>query len=431
MLRIIKDKLNSNMGKDVVWTFSLQIVIMVCLFGTNKIISNRLSIDDFGQYNVIKRSVQVLSSIMLAGVGIALPRYIPLYKNNTPPRKIKPLLSASLIYVLAISLIVLLSCIIFSDQLHSIIIGNDKNLELYYIALAYAFILTLAQFSYAYYRGIGNFKMYNGAQLIIQIVLVVPLIVLPILTTTKIFLYWGIITLTLIVFYLGKIIYENSLLSFNKKDYSATKSDLGTVVKYSSSRLIADFFLFSLSAFPLIYISNSVGLQYTAFFSVGITFVTMATPFFSFMGIILLPYVSKAIVRYELKETQVFIRKLAIIYYAAAIAVTIILYIFIQPLTTLFFTSSYIVASDVSRIMILSIIPQSIYLLYRNPIDAISVVPYNIVILGVCLASIVISFALSSTLTQFAFAYLAVSILQGLLSWLTWHKLSNNYFKKQ
>ena len=323
MLRIIKDKLNSNMGKDVVWTFSLQIVIMVCLFGTNKIISNRLSIDDFGQYNVIKRSVQVLSSIMLAGVGIALPRYIPLYKNNTPPRKIKPLLSASLIYVLAISLIVLLSCIIFSDQLHSIIIGNDKNLELYYIALAYAFILTLAQFSYAYYRGIGNFKMYNGAQLIIQIVLVVPLIVLPILTTTKIFLYWGIITLTLIVFYLGKIIYENSLLSFNKKDYSATKSDLGTVVKYSSSRLIADFFLFSLSAFPLIYISNSVGLQYTAFFSVGITFVTMATPFFSFMGIILLPYVSKAIVRYELKETQVFIRKLAIIYFATAILATI------------------------------------------------------------------------------------------------------------
>jgi O-antigen/teichoic acid export membrane protein len=273
--------------------------------------------------------------------------------------------------------------------------------------------------------------MYNGAQLIIQIVLVVPLIILPILTTTKIFIYWGIITLTLVVFYLGKVIYDNSLLSFTRKDYSATKSDLSTIVKYSSSRLVADFFLFSLSAFPLIYISNSEGLQHTAFFSVGITFITMATPIFSFMGIILLPYVSKAIVSNKLEDAQAFIRKLAIVYYATAIAATMILYVFIQPLTTLFFASSYIVASDVSRIMILSIIPQSIYLLYRNPIDAISVVPYNIVILGVCLASIVISFALSSTLTQFAFAYLAVSILQGLLSWLTWKKLSNNYLKKQ
>lgn len=431
MLKIIKDKLNSNMGKDVIWTFSLQIVIMVCLFGTNKIISNRLSIDDFGQYNVIKRSVQVLSSIMLAGVGIALPRYIPQYKNYTPPRKIKPLLSASLIYVLTISFIVLLSCIIFSDQLHSIIIGKGNNLKLYHIALAYAFILALAQFSYAYYRGIGNFKIYNGAQLIIQIVLVIPLIILPILTTTKVFIYWGIITLTFVAFYLGKIIYDNSLLSFTRKDFSATKSDFFTIVKYSSSRLVADFFLFSLSAFPLIYISNSEGLQHTAFFSVGITFVTMATPFFSFMGIILLPYVSKAIVSNKLEEAQVFIKKLEIIYYATAIAATIILFIFIQPLTTLFFASSYIVASDVSRIMILSIIPQSIYLLYRNPIDAISVVPYNIIILGVSLASIVISFALSSTLTQFAYAYLAVSMLQGILSWLTWKILSSNYLKKQ
>ena len=431
MLRIIKDKLNSNMGKDVIWTFSLQIVIMVCLFGTNKIISNRLSIDDFGQYNVIKRSVQVLSSIMLAGVGIALPRYIPLYKNNTPPRKIKPLLSASLIYVLAISLIVLLSCIIFSDQLHSIIIGKDNNLKLYHIALAYAFILALAQFLYAYYRGIGNFKIYNGVQLIIQIALVVPLIILPILTITKVFFYWGIITLTLVVIYLGKIIYDNSLLSFTRKELSATKSDLGTIVKYSSSRLVADFFLFSLSAFPLIYISNFGGLQHTAFFSVGITFITMTTPIFSFMGIILLPYVSKAIVSEKLEDAQVFIRKLAIIYFATAIVATIILSIFIQPLTTLFFASSYISASDGSRIMILSIIPQSIYLLYRNPIDAISVVPYNIVILGVCLASIVISFALSSTLTQFAFAYLAVSMLQGILSWLTWKILSSNYLKRR
>lgn len=84
MLKVIKDKLSSGMGRDVVWTFSIQILIMLCSFAINKLLANRLSIDDFGQYNVIKRSVQVLSFVMLAGVGIALPRYIPLYRNDDP-----------------------------------------------------------------------------------------------------------------------------------------------------------------------------------------------------------------------------------------------------------------------------------------------------------------------------------------------------------
>ena len=70
--------------------------------------------------------------------------------------------------------------------------------------------------------------------------------------------------------------------------------------------------------------------------------------------------------------------------------------------------------------MILAILPQTIYLLYRNPIDAVSVIPYNTIILGICLVVMVVSFSLSTSLTQFAWAFLAVSALQGLLSWLTW-----------
>ena len=71
--------------------------------------------------------------------------------------------------------------------------------------------------------------------------------------------------------------------------------------------------------------------------------------------------------------------------------------------------------------MILSILPQAVYMLYRNTIDAVSVIPYNAIILGVCILAMAVSFTLSSTLTQFAWAYLGVSILQGLLSFFTWH----------
>lgn len=434
MLKVIKEKFSSGMGRDVVWTFSIQILIMLCSFAINKLLANRLSIDDFGQYNVIKRSVQVLSFVMLAGVGIALPRYIPLYRNSTPPRRIAPLLTASMIYITGVSLVVFLICILFSAQMQDVVIGQGGNMNLLLVALAYAFILALAQYVFAYYRGISHFKWFNGSQLAMQLAIILPLVLLPVLTVSNVFTSWLIITILLVVFLFIREVrnkwkeVKEYLQPQNKSlisRLSPLTSHLKTIIRYSSGRLVADFFQFSLSAFPLIYISNTQGLQMTAYFSVGIFFVTMVTPIFSFMGIILLPYVSQSIVRHEMAAANRLVSRLALTYVGASLLFMGFFYLFTKFLTTLLFTSDYLVATDLTRIMILSILPQAVYMLYRNTIDAVSVIPYNAIILGICILAMIVSFSLSTTLTQFAWAYLGVSVLQGLLSWFTWRSVKN------
>ncbi len=417
MLKVIKEKLNSGMGKDIVWTFSLQILIMLCSFAINKLLANRLSIDDFGQYNVIKRSVQVLSFVMLAGVGIALPRYIPLYRNSTPPRRIASLLSASFIYIIGVSFLVVLVCLLFSTQMQDIIIGQRNNQTLLIIALGYAFILALAQYVFAYYRGIGHFKWYNGTQLAMQLLIIVPLVLLPILTVSHVFSSWLIITILLVAYLMGRELWGKHF------HFYVQFESLREIIKYASGRLVADFFQFSLAAFPLIYISNMQGLQTTAYFSVGIFFVTMITPLFSFMGIILLPYVSQAIAKDEMKSANRLIQRLLLIYIGGALFFIAVLYLFTDFLTILLFNSDYMVTSDLTRIMVLSILPQAVYILYRNTIDAASIIPYNAIILGISLITMVVSFTLSSSITHYAWAYLVVSTLQGLLACLVWRFL--------
>lgn len=417
MLRLIRNKFSSGIGKDVVWTFSLQIAIMLCSFIINKLLANRLSTDDFGQYNVIKRSVQVLSFVMLAGVGIALPRYIPLYKKGKEKRPISPLLIASFVYICGITITVCLICLAFSSDMQRLILGESNNLQLLLIALAYAFSLAMAQFTFAYYRGIGDFKWYNGSQLGVQLAIIIPLIMLPVLTTNNVFVSWLIITASMVCYYLGRVLWINGI----HHSLGNLREELKTILKYSSGRLVADFFLFSLAAFPLIYISNTLGLQQTAYYSVGITFVTMVTPLFSFMGIILLPYVAECIAKREMFAADRFINRLAMLYVASSLFITVILFIFISFFTSFFFSESYLITIKLSRIMLLSLLPQALYRLYRNPIDAISVIPYNSIILGVCLIIMIVLFCLSTTLTQLAWAYLAVSCLQGLLSWMVWH----------
>ena len=348
MLKMIKEKFNSGMGRDVIWTFSLQILIMLCSFAINK----------------------------------------------------------------------LLASLIFSSQMQEIVIGQSENMSLLLVALAYAFILAMAQYAFAYYRGIGHFKWFNGSQLAMQLAIIVPLVLLPVLTVSNVFVSWLIITFLLVVYYLGRELWQkrSQLFRFSFSPSRLTPHLL-TIVKCSSGRLVADFFQFSLAAFPLIYISNVMGLQDTAYFSIGITFVTMITPLFSFMGILLLPYVSKAIARNEMKSANRLIQHLLLIYVGSA------LFIFTEFMTTLLLSSDYVVTTDLTRIMALAILPQAAYMLYRNTIDAVSVIPYNAIILGICILAMVISFMLSTTLTQFAWAYFGVSLLQGLLSLITWHAI--------
>lgn len=419
MLKLIKEKLSSGMGRDVVWTFSIQLLIMLCSFAINKLLASRLSMEDFGQYNVIKRSVQVLSFVMLAGVGIALPRYIPLYRNSNPPRRIAPLMNASFIYIIGVSLVVFLVCMLFSKQMEDIIIGQSNNLQLLIVALTYAFTLAIAQYVFAYYRGIGDFKWYNGTQLAMQLLTIMPLILLPILTVGRVFTAWLFISIVLVAFLMGRELRGRWLSQFTFQSSLFT-----TLIKYSSGRLVADFFQFSLAAFPLIYISNIQGLQTTAYFSVGIFFVTMVTPIFSFMGIILLPYVSQALARSEMTTANRLVNRLAIIYIGASLLFISVIYVFTEPLTILLFSNDYVVTKSLTRIMILSILPQALYMLYRNTIDAVSIIPYNAFLLGVCLGVIVIGFMLSTSLTHYAWVYLAVSTLQGLLAWGAWTLLS-------
>ncbi len=407
------------MGRDVVWTFSIQLLIMLCSFAINKLLASRLSMEDFGQYNVIKRSVQVLSFVMLAGVGIALPRYIPLYRNSNPPRRIAPLMNASFIYIIGVSLVVFLVCMLFSKQMEDIIIGQSNNLQLLIVALTYAFTLAIAQYVFAYYRGIGDFKWYNGTQLAMQLLTIMPLILLPILTVGRVFTAWLFISIVLVAFLMGRELRGRWLSQFTFQSSLFT-----TLIKYSSGRLVADFFQFSLAAFPLIYISNIQGLQTTAYFSVGIFFVTMVTPIFSFMGIILLPYVSQALARSEMTTANRLVNRLAIIYIGASLLFISVIYVFTEPLTILLFSNDYVVTKSLTRIMILSILPQALYMLYRNTIDAVSIIPYNAFLLGVCLGVIVIGFMLSTSLTHYAWVYLAVSTLQGLLAWGAWTLLS-------
>ena len=187
MLKTMKDKLHSPMGRDVVWTFFVQILVILCGFIIIKILSNRLSVDDFGLFNVIKRSTGVLSFVILAGTGIAIPRYLPIFRNQNALFRCISFSQAALLIVLTMAIIVSMVCLCFPDFWSGILVGRQQW-SLLVLALLYSFSFSTASYLYAYLRGTDQFRQFNLSQAIIQLCCVLPLLLIPVLTVQKVFM---------------------------------------------------------------------------------------------------------------------------------------------------------------------------------------------------------------------------------------------------
>lgn len=419
----------SKFKKDAILTFSGQIVVMLCLFVINKIFSTYLSIDDFASYNIIRRSVMIISYVMLGGIGIALPRYIAIYKAQNSAEKIVTTIISSIIYVICNCIIVCLLIFIFKQFFGKEITGDDSFNHLI-IVVIFSISTTVGSFLIAYLRGNDDFIKYNVTCILAQIILLIPLIFITRLNIYDIYFCWALINFIFYGIIIARIV---------KRDYhsipvykwrSRFKSTIKEITTYSFPRLIGDLFLFFMPAFPLYYLNNYYSLTDVAYFSVGTSIVTMATPVFGVLGTILLPYIAKNIAQNNFYSTAIKVKKLMFYYMGCALIIVSVFYIFMPLLIKIFFSTKYLASIGIDRILILSIITEALYLLYRNPLDAVSRVPYNTIILGISLALLVISFYLAKDLKSLAIAYVVVSMFKGFCSYVVWACIVRN-LKKQ
>lgn len=417
--RMLLDKCKSQMAGDAIWTFSGQIAIMLCMLIINKILSNTYSIDEFGQYNIIRRSSSVLSFVMLGGIGIALPRYLPYYHQLNKFKTERNVILSSAIYILLISVIVLIGCALFRRQLTNIIIG-EENTQLYYIVLFYSVGVTMCTILYAYYRGKLRFKEFNLSQIAFQLLMLIPVILLFTKSIPVLYLIWACISLlvsSLVFFY---EIIKTKFILFKSIVVNEIRQTFKEIARYSIPRLLADFLLFSLNAYPLIYLGSNESLRMASFYSVGVTFITIVSPVFSVLGVILLPYVSKKMAGGKLGETNKTIKKLLLVYVVISFFAVFVLVSLMGYILPIFFSKEYLPAVSSSQILCLAIIPSAIYYLYRNPVDAASVFPYNTITLIFCAVTMIITFSVVDSLIGYSLAYLLVMIVKGSCTFLSW-----------
>lgn len=363
---MIKDK---QFVLDVLSTSFGQIVVVLVIFAQNKWLSIALESRGYLEYYLINQTGCVISFFTLFGLGIAIPRYIARARAVNDFAMEASYFFSAIIILIVTMCICIIPLIYMRNYLNNFVFeGRNETLLAFLLSVG----ICLCNFIYSYYRGTGNFVFSNAAQIIIGITCVCYLLFVNNVESVII----GI-SLIQIIFSGALIVYL--LFKYIRAKFSelSIKDRLIELLSYCLPRVPGEVFLFSYNIIPVALINNLYGSEVGIKYVIALGIVAATSPLFKFVGMVLLPYASKIITTDEkenLFKNVDWLLKASLIFTIISVAIINIVPKF---LILVLYSPIYYSASDVVRIISFCLIPHSVYLVLRNPLDGLSKKPYN------------------------------------------------------
>lgn len=413
-----KRVLNSQLGKDVFYVFIAQVVIMVSVFCINKIIGVFIGVAGFGLFSLIKRAGGALSAVQKGGITIALPRYMARFNKSTHKLIFhKNLLITSLFIVGGYTLFTVLLYTLFPDTFNQLLFQQDTLASSLILAtFIFSFGEVVSNLIYSFFQGMGNFKQYNIVRITGNLLCLI---------FSFIFRY-SVVTLV-IGSYTALAIFSTSVVLLELKKLEKTpierrllKRSITTMFSYGSTRMGHELISLLRDVLPLSIILYRFDMDAVGLYSAALSIPLTISPVFVFTGGIFLQRVSSLYKERKLHAIKKVMNRVLLLFIVIAVLGTLFLIALRQPLIHLFYSSAFDEAVEMSIFFSLSLVPRAVYLLYQNPLDAISAKPYNLIAV---ISSTIVLLALlffAATLTQCALAYLVSSIIMAIFSLIFW-----------
>lgn len=412
---------NNTFFKDIGITTIGQILLMIFAFAINKVVCIFLSVPDYAIYNIIRRGASVVTYVMLMAMGIAVPKYLSMAQMEGDKEKFVRYLIVSIEIVLVATAVVGVTLCIGKQHTIQILFPQDENdYSAYVLPLAfYSAGCAFTTYVYSYYRAIGAFVRYTLAQLGMQGFMLVSCFAIR-ENLIQLICVWAIVSCAYSAIAIGVIIKKNwcqAVLS-GKTEKKKIRKELLT---YGMPRVPGEFFLFAFNLVPTLLFTNKFGLVQSSYFSVAISLNSTITSLFGFVGIVLLPEVSKAIVSRNLQDMKKKINLLLLFYILLALAAITFVEVLPRFVIWVLYSTEYYEAIPMVRLLTIAVLPNALYLLYRNPLDAISSFPYNTICLAVSFVMMFVMMQLTESMLICEMIYIGSYVVLGVASFVMWN----------
>lgn len=363
---------DASLKKDYALTTIVQFAVLISGFLVYKLAAEFLGTDGFSGYALSRRTIALLQSALLMGLGVGIPRYIA-HGYSSKDKKNPDLYFISAIFILAP--VVFVFCILLNlfNETFSFLFFGSSNYSYLILSITCMIIGSIFHAScYSYFRGRLMMLRANILQFI-NIGVIPPAVFFlfgktlsSILTATGII--W--ITISLICFIFIPI-------RLGVWDYRKIIAYAKEILGYSIMRVPGDFALSALLSLPAILTAHIAGTKVGGYVAFGIVVFNMGGYFFAPISTILLPKASHMIARSDYEGLKYDLRRMLILAICLTALGVVILEVFTDQIIEIYLKKNYFETIMIVRVIAIGIVPYVVYILLRSIIDAGYAKPIN------------------------------------------------------
>jgi len=389
--------------KDFVFTFSTQIIVLVSGLIVFKLALLQFGNTGFSEFSMVKRNIAYLYTLLLLGLGVAIPRYIAKEIGSKSGEENNVFLAACIIlfYSLLTAGVLLFG---FQEQITALLFGSQSFSKFIFPLFVSLAGLSLHGLFYAYYRGKMVFKTANLIQLI-NIGILPPIAFLFAHNTEELFLYTGFLMSAVSTPLLIYIFFTEKFQSGRSTHFIAT------LFKYGAQRLPADFGLASLITLPAIFTAHTEGPLIAGYVAFSMSLLSLSGQAVAPVGLIMLPKISHLLGEKNFTQMRYYIQKLLLFALGISLFGTILYQSFADQLLYLYLGHVSDELISISKQIMWGALFYPFYVTMRSVVDAYYTRAYNTISILLALGIFLLLFTISHNV--FNSLVIALSILMG------------------
>jgi O-antigen/teichoic acid export membrane protein len=399
--------------KDLVLTYSAETIVMGCGFLAPGLVARSASLEDLGVYLLLRRVASSLLAPLSLGMAVALARSLPVRSANPSIQVRWSILGIGT--ATSFTGLVTLGFLGLRTTSARLLLGSAQ-LGVFALPLALLVLGNVVHaVLYGHYRGMMQMRLANALQALnLGIVPVAPLLRLRSMGLVAALNVTGLLMLVVSALFLlpllGALWQTRGQLAANWST-EAVRSLLG----YGLGRVPGFVFAGLLLTLGPIWVAHKATMTDVAMYALGLSFVRMMGAFFGPIGVLVLPRLAGALGRTQehtiKRDLQLLLRTAMLVALFACLQAAIL-----SNSMLLIWVGSVPPSSRLFFVPLVLVLPMYLaYEVLRNPIDAISAMPYNTVSLGVAVLILVLG-AFGKSPVGLVCAQLASFVLLGGIS---------------
>lgn len=315
MIDKIKSLFKNKELYNYIVIFGVEFSIMIIGVILFKIINLKYGNLGFAEYTLNKRLIGFLTPLLILGMGVSLPKFLPLENKENQ----KELYHTGLLIVTVCFIVSAAICLLLGKQFSQLVYGDQQHGNMILVILFYTYGLLLHACIYNYFRGSFNFPV-SGALQIINLG-ILPLVVY--FFSNTVMSYFLLLTiLNIITFTIVNLLY----LPIAIPTLPNLKQNIQKLMSYGLQRTPGDIALGLFLAVPSFIVSNYFSIIEAGNIAFNISLFNIVIAVMAPLNVILLPQASKIVHEKKFEQLKKLTTNLLLFSTSIGVIVWIVVY---------------------------------------------------------------------------------------------------------